>query len=178
MLYAELKKTEGFNKGKDREALKLLVSQGKDAPSPLGGEDASHEAENRGCYLHDDLTTVVVFWQLTLTTCSGCCQTPQGVFEEVLIDELLGLAKEPGEDQIYKNQSLDMDILYSAGETQKVITYLLSQELCNHSMSEAFTILGLAYIFQLAYINLLNSKVSLYSSAPNSPVSNAFHEHD
>ncbi|KAF6153634.1 hypothetical protein GIB67_027501, partial [Kingdonia uniflora] len=31
---------------------------------------------------------------------------------------------------------------------------------------------------QLAYVNLLNSKVSFYSSALNSPGFNAFHEHD
>ncbi|KAF6149543.1 hypothetical protein GIB67_003691 [Kingdonia uniflora] len=33
-------------------------------------------------------------------------------------DELLGLAEEPGEDLIYKNQFLDMDVLYRYGETQ------------------------------------------------------------
>ncbi|KAF6165521.1 hypothetical protein GIB67_015844 [Kingdonia uniflora] len=33
-------------------------------------------------------------------------------------DELLVLAEEPGEDPIYKNQSLDMNVLYRAGETQ------------------------------------------------------------
>ncbi|KAF6160004.1 hypothetical protein GIB67_033088 [Kingdonia uniflora] len=39
---------QGLEKeGKDREALKLLVPPGKDASSPLGGEDASHKAENR-----------------------------------------------------------------------------------------------------------------------------------
>ncbi|KAF6161672.1 hypothetical protein GIB67_033165 [Kingdonia uniflora] len=40
-------------------------------------------------------------------------------------------------------------------------------ELCNHNMSEAFTFLGLACISQLAYDNLLNSKVSPHSSTPN-----------
>ncbi|KAF6169403.1 hypothetical protein GIB67_002890 [Kingdonia uniflora] len=67
-------------------------------------------------------------------------------------DELLGPVEEPGEDAIYTNQSLDMDVLYRASETQQ------DYELCNHNMSEAFAFLGLAYMIQLAYVNLLNSK--------------------
>ncbi|KAF6159383.1 hypothetical protein GIB67_032154, partial [Kingdonia uniflora] len=54
----------------------------------------------------------------------------------------------------------------------------LDYELCNHSISKAFAFLGLAYMFQLVYVNFLNSKVSLYSYAANLPVSNVFHEHD
>ncbi|XP_058069301.1 uncharacterized protein LOC131218650 isoform X2 [Magnolia sinica] len=39
-------------------------------------------------------------------------------------DELLGLAEEPSGDSIYKNPSLDMDVLYRAGETQQgILTY-------------------------------------------------------
>ncbi|KAF5202567.1 misato-like protein [Thalictrum thalictroides] len=39
-------------------------------------------------------------------------------------DELLGLAEEPHADQTYKNQSLDTDVLFRAGETQQgTLTY-------------------------------------------------------
>lgn len=39
-------------------------------------------------------------------------------------DELLGLAEEPHGDPIFKNSSLDMDVLYRAGETQQgLLTY-------------------------------------------------------
>ncbi|PIA52333.1 hypothetical protein AQUCO_01000297v1 [Aquilegia coerulea] len=39
-------------------------------------------------------------------------------------DELLGLAEEPHADQAYKNQSLDTDVLFRAGETQQgTLTY-------------------------------------------------------
>ncbi|MQL78186.1 hypothetical protein Taro_010615 [Colocasia esculenta] len=42
-------------------------------------------------------------------------------------DELLGLAEEANGDPIYKSPSLDMDVLYRAGETQQVplVLYLL-----------------------------------------------------
>ncbi|KAF6137883.1 hypothetical protein GIB67_014012 [Kingdonia uniflora] len=107
-----------------------------------------------------------------------------------LKDELLGLIEEPGKDPIYKNPSLDMDVLYRvvaihqgypislALQLSRICALTQDYELCNHSISETFAFLGLAYMFQLAYVNLLNSKVSLYSFAPNSPVSNAFHEHN
>lgn len=39
-------------------------------------------------------------------------------------DELIGLAEDPHGDQIYRNSSLNMDILYRAGETdQGILTY-------------------------------------------------------
>ncbi|RZS01015.1 hypothetical protein BHM03_00030816, partial [Ensete ventricosum] len=34
-------------------------------------------------------------------------------------DELLGLTEVPNGDPIYKNSSLDMDVLYRTGETQQ-----------------------------------------------------------
>lgn len=37
-----------------------------------------------------------------------------------LKDELLGLVEAPQGDPIFKNSSLDMDVLYRAGETQQV----------------------------------------------------------
>ncbi|KAF6155151.1 hypothetical protein GIB67_019677, partial [Kingdonia uniflora] len=40
-------------------------------------------------------------------------------------------------------------------------------ELYNHNMFEAFTFFGLAYMSQLAYVNLLNSKVILHFLPPN-----------
>ncbi|RRT58131.1 hypothetical protein GW17_00052706, partial [Ensete ventricosum] len=41
-----------------------------------------------------------------------------------LQDELLGLTEVPNGDPIYKNSSLDMDVLYRTGETQQVNTHL------------------------------------------------------
>ncbi|KAK4739349.1 hypothetical protein R3W88_003046 [Solanum pinnatisectum] len=39
-------------------------------------------------------------------------------------DELLGLAESPESDQVFKNHSLDMDVLYRTGETQQgLLTY-------------------------------------------------------
>ncbi|KAA8535780.1 hypothetical protein F0562_030786 [Nyssa sinensis] len=39
-------------------------------------------------------------------------------------DELLGLAEDPQSDLVFKNQCLDMDVLYRTGETQKgILTY-------------------------------------------------------
>ncbi|KAL3349727.1 hypothetical protein AABB24_022692 [Solanum stoloniferum] len=39
-------------------------------------------------------------------------------------DELLGLAETPESDQVFKNHSLDMDVLYRTGETQQgLLTY-------------------------------------------------------
>ncbi|XP_059640494.1 uncharacterized protein LOC132282741 [Cornus florida] len=39
-------------------------------------------------------------------------------------DELLGLAEDPHSDPIFKNQCVDMDVIYRTGETQKgVLTY-------------------------------------------------------
>ncbi|XP_055816634.1 uncharacterized protein LOC129886113 isoform X2 [Solanum dulcamara] len=40
-------------------------------------------------------------------------------------DELLGLAESPESDQVFKNHSLDMDVLYRTGETQQgLLTYI------------------------------------------------------
>lgn len=41
-----------------------------------------------------------------------------------LKDELLGLAESPESDEVFKNHSLDMDVLYRTGETQQV-SYLI-----------------------------------------------------
>lgn len=35
-------------------------------------------------------------------------------------DELLGLAEDPYADEIFKNQLMDMDVLYRTGETHQV----------------------------------------------------------
>ena len=35
-------------------------------------------------------------------------------------DELLGLAGDPNADLVFKNQDLNMDVLYRTGETQQV----------------------------------------------------------
>lgn len=38
----------------------------------------------------------------------------------MLKDELLGLAADPSSDPVFKNHSLNMDVLYRTGETQQV----------------------------------------------------------
>ncbi|KAJ1415230.1 Tubulin/FtsZ, GTPase domain superfamily [Sesbania bispinosa] len=38
-------------------------------------------------------------------------------------DELLGLAGDPHADSVFKNQDLNMDVLYRTGETQGILTY-------------------------------------------------------
>ncbi|KAF6140431.1 hypothetical protein GIB67_030512 [Kingdonia uniflora] len=77
---------QGLEKeGKDREALKLLVPPGKDAPSPLGGEDASHKAENRS-------EQVIMSKASVLMSC--CCKmltSPYPVQVTVPIQPLLEL---------------------------------------------------------------------------------------
>lgn len=35
-------------------------------------------------------------------------------------DELLGLVEDPEANLVFKNQNLDMDVLYRTGETQQV----------------------------------------------------------
>ena len=41
----------------------------------------------------------------------------------MLKDELLGLAADPSGDPVFKNHSLNMDVLYRTGETQQVELY-------------------------------------------------------
>ncbi|KAF6170048.1 hypothetical protein GIB67_042853 [Kingdonia uniflora] len=70
---------------------------------------------------------------------------------------------------------LDSDDPITIGRAYgRVSRHLLYEELFRRIMSFAITVclkrsffFGLAYMFQLAYVNILNSKVSLYSSAPN-----------
>ena len=38
----------------------------------------------------------------------------------MLKDELLGLAADPHADQVFRNQHINMDVLYRTGETQRV----------------------------------------------------------
>ncbi|KAF6169169.1 hypothetical protein GIB67_013599, partial [Kingdonia uniflora] len=186
--------------GKDREVLKLLVPPRKDASSPLGGEDASHKAENRVLLVDGSLSSNIIPFIAVMQKEFICLDLPilhlqgldlliaaiKGIRSQLLPhaagvvrllkeyfkkyellalrdgvlatmrssiidfpsyfnckiiiyyvmifmyllqlkDELLGQAEEPGEDPIYKNQSLDMDVLYRVGKTQQVITYLLFQ---------------------------------------------------
>ena len=44
----------------------------------------------------------------------------------MLKDELLGLAGDPNGDPIFKNQHLDMDVLYRTGETLQVELFYLN----------------------------------------------------
>ena len=41
----------------------------------------------------------------------------------MLKDELLGLASDPSGDPVFKNDALNMDVLYRTGETQQVKRY-------------------------------------------------------
>lgn len=40
-------------------------------------------------------------------------------------DELLGLAGDPEADSVFKNQDLNMDVLYRTGETHQVQFYVV-----------------------------------------------------
>lgn len=42
----------------------------------------------------------------------------------IIKDELLGLAGDPQGDPIFKNQDLNMDVLYRTGETQQVLLFV------------------------------------------------------
>ncbi|KAF6168876.1 hypothetical protein GIB67_038373 [Kingdonia uniflora] len=68
-------------------------------------------------------------------------------------------------DKDCKKDSIDL-LLKASGYLEFCVNHV-DYVLCNHDMSEAFTFFGLAYMSQLAYVNLLNSKVGLHSSAPN-----------
>ena len=43
-----------------------------------------------------------------------------GLPVHIMKDELLGLAEDPQSDAVFKNRSLNMDVLYRTGETQQV----------------------------------------------------------
>ncbi|KAK4378872.1 hypothetical protein RND71_000734 [Anisodus tanguticus] len=61
------------------------------------------------------------FWNFQVAHSLFLYKFPLGIVE---YDELLGLAESPESDQVFKDHSLDMDVLYRTGETQQdLLTY-------------------------------------------------------
>ncbi|KAK9705006.1 hypothetical protein RND81_07G026300 [Saponaria officinalis] len=70
-------------------------------------------------------------------------------------DELLGLAGEPGSDPVFKNNGLNMDVLYRSGETQEgALTYTPRLVSVN---------------YQAGTLGSMSSNGTLYSQPPESP---------
>ncbi|KAJ0034222.1 hypothetical protein Pint_26239 [Pistacia integerrima] len=81
-------------------------------------------------------------------------------------DELLGLASDPEGDSVFKNQCLNMDVLYRSGEThQGVLTY--SPRLVSVDFQEAYKFYQLGpYLRSLGSIS---SRGTLYNEASSVP---------
>lgn len=88
-------------------------------------------------------------------------------------DELLGLAEQPHGDPIYRNSSMDMDVLYRTGETQQV-DLLISYSWKVHLLIVVVCLFR-NYVDSIFLFGLMFYTVDGYCQAKESIIPSMFH---